>query len=1099
VTDGTRHLRAIVFTDVVGFTRLGQRDEPGALRKLETYRGLLRSLFPRYSGREVKTMGDGFLVEFESALEATEWAVESQRQLFQHNRRPNADPIEVRIGIHLGDVIHKENDVYGDAVNVASRIEPLAEASGICVSGPVADQVRNKVPYGFTPLDHPVLKNVETPFAVYSIDLPWVAPPAARITPWTDRDAELRSVQHVLREVAGGKGQVVALSGESGIGKTRLAEQAIRDAEQNGFRSVRGRAHQDEQPVPHSLWVQLIRSVARDAPAPLLYKVCTGCDPELGKLVPELHEFLTPRPTLQSDDSEQARLRLFEAIARFFANLAGESPLVLLLDDLQWADPGSLRVLAYLAETISTRRTLLLLTYRDTVDDENPILHGVVEEFARQRLLARIPVKRMEGSPAEQLVAAVLGTPSPPAELVQVARQKTGGNPLFVEELIRSLVEERQLVRSAAGWVAGSLGRAEVPSTLREVILKRVGRAGPEAQRVLSAASVLGDEFEFDVLREVSGEEAEPLLEQLESLLRARLLREREVAAGRSVYLFADDRTREVLYRELSLIRRQRYHLRSGRVLEARHGERSEEIAGELSLHYRRGGDLPRALAWTVVAGRCSRRLYAREQAVTYFREALEILEAAPDPLVRAGVLEELGEEFETLGRYDESARSRREAAELYEQVGDRRRAGAVLGRVAIHSQWTQLGEFRVDETALQHARTLLEAVPPSPELARLYLDYAAYVRASGRLGDSRSLLARALEVAQASGDPTLEATVRLDLADHLPLGAREEVKHAIDRAIELGRLHNPSIAVEAYYRRVHFAATGYADMAEAESWIAKGVEYSRSVNAPEWEAAFTGSIGAFTSMWNADVDLSVRRTEEYQRFLSEHGKQPSAHILMHLALGPLVHGDVEEAARVLGVVKQTLATEKAWYQDAWYNFCLAWLEVARRNFAEAEKFYLRALDADRPRGATEYDGFRPIWFLSGAIDCAARLHAVDRLEKYLAELEPVATRVGGSPARAYLTRARGLQAVERGELVEGASLLRESAALWRELAWPRELALTCLEWAKVEVRSGHGDHARAPLAEAIEIFRAQTARLDLEDALDLQREAAPGSKGSTP
>ncbi len=1093
MADGTRHLRAIVFTDLVGFTRLGQRDEARALRQLETYRSILRPLFARYSGREVKTMGDGFLVEFESALEATEWAVESQRQLFQHNQRgADADPIEVRIGIHLGDVIHQGNDVYGDAVNVASRIEPLAEASGVCISGPVADQVHNKVPYGLTPLGHPLLKNVETPFSVYSVDLPWVALPAARVTPWTDREGELGIVRRVVAAIAGGQGQVVSLSGEPGVGKTRLAEQALREAEQQGFRTVRGRSHQDEQPVPYAIWVQLVRGVARDAPASLLYKLCAGCDAELGRLVPEVQPYLDRASALPGEPSEEARLRLFEAIARFFVNLARESPVAALLDDLQWADPGSLRILAYVAEAARAHRVLLLVTYRDSVEEGTPALSGLVQELARGRLVVPIAVKPMEGLPAQQLVAAVLGTPTPPTELIQVACQKTGGNPLFVEELIRSMLEERQLVRSSDGWVAGSLTQAGVPSTLREVILKRVGRTGPDAQRILSVAAVLGDEFEFDVLEEVSGEEPGRLLEELESLLRARLLREREVSTGRAVLEFADDRIREVLYHELSLLRRQRYHLRAAQTVEARRGARAREVAGELALHYQRGNDPAHALAWTVVAAQNSQELYAREQAVAFFRTALELLTVVPDDRVRADALTRLGDELEALGRYEESARSRSEAAEVFERAGDLVHAGAVLGRLAVHSQWTQLGEFRVDEVQLARARALLESVPPSAELARLYLDSAAYLRAGGRLDEGRALLERAREVARVTGDPTLEANVELELSDYLALGERDRVKAAIDRAIELGRAHRPAIALEAYHRRAHFAATGYADMAEAEGWIQKGVEYARSVHAPGWEFALTGGLGAFTTLWIAPVDVSVRRTEAYQQFLRERGQEPSAHSFMHIALGPIVRGELDESARVLEVVKQKLATERAWYQDAWYNYCLAWMEVARRDYAKAEMYYLRALEADRTRGPTEYDGFRPVWYLSGAIDCAARQHALDRVERYLAELEPVADRVGGPAARAYVERARGLRAVERGEVTVGARLLRDSAGIFREVGWKRELALTCLAAASAEVRTGQVQEARAALEEAVAIFRADGARLDLEDALALRRKAGP-------
>ncbi|MCI4372046.1 MAG: adenylate/guanylate cyclase domain-containing protein [Thermoplasmata archaeon] len=161
-----------MFTDIVGFTALAQTSESDALRLLERHNQLLRPFFLRFRGREVKTMGDSFLVEFESALEATTCAVEIQRSLRSAvPGLPDRERIRIRIGIHLGDVVSSNGDVFGDAVNIASRIEPLAEPGGICVSGPVYDQVQNKVDLRFDRVDAPELKNVQMPIPVYRIIL----------------------------------------------------------------------------------------------------------------------------------------------------------------------------------------------------------------------------------------------------------------------------------------------------------------------------------------------------------------------------------------------------------------------------------------------------------------------------------------------------------------------------------------------------------------------------------------------------------------------------------------------------------------------------------------------------------------------------------------------------------------------------------------------------------------------------------------------------------------------------------------------------------------------------------------------------------------
>jgi class 3 adenylate cyclase len=163
-----------MFTDMVGYTTLTQSNEPLALKVLERHNQLIRPILPRYRGREIKAMGDSLMVEFESALDATNCAIEIQRLLHDYNVSARDEwRIILRIGVHLGDVVHSDGDVLGDAVNVASRIQPLADPEGVCVSQQVYDQVRNKLTNPFTRLERRDLKNIQYPVDIYKIVLPW--------------------------------------------------------------------------------------------------------------------------------------------------------------------------------------------------------------------------------------------------------------------------------------------------------------------------------------------------------------------------------------------------------------------------------------------------------------------------------------------------------------------------------------------------------------------------------------------------------------------------------------------------------------------------------------------------------------------------------------------------------------------------------------------------------------------------------------------------------------------------------------------------------------------------------------------------------------
>ncbi len=667
-----------MFADIVDFSAFAQQDERLALQTVEEYQRLLRPLFGQHRGREVKALGDGFLVEFDSALDATECAIEMQRQLFDRNQTPGTRATEMRVGIHLGDVVHREGDIYGDAVNIASRIEPLAEASGICLSGPVHEQVGNKIPFQCSRLAHAFLKNIQTPIAVYSIDLPWTDPAAARLTPLTDRTSEFAILLEALRRAGEGEGEIVAIGGEAGIGKTRVSEETILRAEGLGFRVLRGQRFEEELNAPYSHWVQAARAFFFDAPAPLVYKVCDQCQREAVGLVPELSDRLGVFPPAPELEAGPARLRFFEGLTRLFRNIAQEGPLLIFLDDFQWADPDSVALLEYVGVRLPGQRILVLLTYRETEVDEKGALGKALFGLKRKNLLREISLKRFDVENARELVAAVLGGGPPPSDLVRPVIERTGGNPLFVEEVCRSLVEDRSLTRTAQGWQAKPEAKIQIPSTVKEVIRRRVDRIGPEAEIVLAVASVFGNEFEFGLLKELSEVDSEKLLLLLEAMLRARLLHETEVAPGRSKFRFGDEQTRDVLYEGLSLVRRQRLHLKAGEVLEKALGEKSAQRASELAYHFQLGNDSKKSIDYYVQAGERARALFAQEEAVAAFGCALDQIEQA---VARDGdrsgerprgalVAERLGDAEQFVGRHNEMLAAYRRGLELAKGCG---------------------------------------------------------------------------------------------------------------------------------------------------------------------------------------------------------------------------------------------------------------------------------------------------------------------------------------------------------------------------------------------------------------------------------------------
>ena len=775
---GSRRLSAIFIVDMVGYSSLSQRDEPTALEYARELQVRLRPQIERHRGRVIKTLGDGALAEFESALEATECAVEFQKELYESNTNRRGPKLEARVGIHVGDVVREGDDVLGDTVNIAARIEPLAEPAGVAVSGTVYEQVASKVPYTATQLEHAFLKNIDTPIAVYSLDLPWHGAPAARITPFTDRITELEGLREAVARTAQNHGTIVAILGESGVGKTRLSDEAFRVATRLGFRIARARGFENVQTGPYALWAQLTRELLRDAPTLALYQAAEGCARELAGLVPELVDRLGPLPPPPELAPDTARLQFLAGVSRLLENLARRAPLALLLDDLQWADPETLAFLQYLSQRIGEVPILVVLTYRDQeLDPADPLLRALLD-MRMKRILTEIPLRRLGPQDTRSFVEAALrGSPVDP-ELPTAIAEKTGGNPLFVEEVLRSLTEEEALVRTPTGWkIRPGIG-VTIPSSVRETVLRRTRRLGPDLQAALESASVLGNEFEFDVWSELCGMDPDRLLSLAEAGLRARLLVEREAAPGRVVYRLADEQVQAVLYGTLSLVRRQRLHRRAGEILEARLGARADDRAAELAQHFLRGDRPEKAFEYFFRAGTRAREVFAHDRAIDAYRQAAELVERAlgsapgdADWEARGvKVYEAMGEEQWWLAAHADAHASFLRGSAL---AGDRDSVGAARLRIYAGEIRERTNDYSGARGDIEAAEAMLERLPSD---TRSEAWWSAWKEAQEALFDVMYWLQETegrQQVLDRLGPPVEKRGVPYELADLYSLKAR--------------------------------------------------------------------------------------------------------------------------------------------------------------------------------------------------------------------------------------------------------------------------------------------------------------------------------------
>jgi DNA-binding SARP family transcriptional activator len=455
--------------------------------------------------------------------------------------------------------------------------------------------------------------------------------PAAMITGNQDlfvgRAADLEALGDVYAQVVGGSRRLVVLSGDPGIGKTRLATRFALRAHDEGAIVLHGRCD-EEALLAQQPFVEALRHYVCDCPQRQLAAQSQFVSGELRRIVPELADRIPGLPEPLAGDPDGARSRLFEAVCSLLCEAAQNVPVVLVLDDLQWADKATLLLLKYLVRYPRPARLMVLGTYRETeLDVEHP-LRATLADLRRESLLEQRALAPLDTAAVSLLVSVHAGDAASP-ELRRLVYERTEGNAFFVVEMLRHLTESGAVGDTGAPRPDIATGQRAVPAGVKDVISRRVARLGREINRLLAAASVLGRTFELGVLERLSGLGEDELLDGLESAVHARIVEEIAGTVGR--YTFSHALIRDSVYGGLTATRRALLHRRAGAALEQAHRTHIEPYLAELAYHFAQAGssdDLVKAIEYGTRAGEHAITQLAYEQAAAHFRQTIELINA---------------------------------------------------------------------------------------------------------------------------------------------------------------------------------------------------------------------------------------------------------------------------------------------------------------------------------------------------------------------------------------------------------------------------------------------------------------------------------------
>jgi len=643
----------ILFTDQVGSTELSQRLSAEAADEVRRgHFSILRQAIAESGGSEVKNLGDGLMVVFVSASAALACAVAMQQGVERDNRDLEHS-VGLRVGLSGGEVSRENDDYFGDPVVEAARLCATCESGQILATDVVRAMAGRRSRHKCRSLGELTLKGLSE--AVETVEVLWEPlgevidsepgtvvplPPRLARRPTVGvigREAEMQTITDAAKRVAGAEGrEVLLISGEAGMGKTTLAAEAARAAFESGACVLFGNCGEDVA-APYQLFAEAIRHYVTHADEAQLLAHIEESGSEMARLVPALASRIPDLPPSKATDADSERYLLFAAVVGLLARVSQKQPVVLVLDDLQWADNASLLLLRHLTAAEQTMRVLVLGTYRDSELSRSHPLTDTLATLHRQHGVSHIELAGLDDSGVVAFLEAAAGQRLDDAGvgLAHAVYRETDGNPFFVSEVLRHLSETGAIYQDATGrWTSEeSLDQMVLPDSVRVVIGARVGRLGQDAERVLSTAAVIGRDFDLDLLGRVTRTTEDELLDILDAATTASLVRELADTPGH--YNFAHALIQHTLYEDLGLTRRARAHRQIAEALEDLCGDRPQERASELARHWVSATqpiDLTKAIGYSRLAGDTALSVLAPADALRHYAQGLDLYPQATDP-----------------------------------------------------------------------------------------------------------------------------------------------------------------------------------------------------------------------------------------------------------------------------------------------------------------------------------------------------------------------------------------------------------------------------------------------------------------------------------
>lgn len=660
----------LLSTDLVGSTLLNQALGGEASATIEReIKTLALEQMAKHGGTVIKDTGDGLMVAFRSARRAVACARDFQCAIAQRNRDQPDRAVRLRIGLHTGEVLAENGDLRGETVIVTKRIEEATPPSGIFASetvhgvlGTTRAELEDRGDFE--------LKGITTPWHLYEI--PWAEEEVVKVlapnkpTPFMGRIEEFRRLKELAEFAKEASGSLVLIAGEAGIGKTRLAEEIAKEAKRLGLLVLVGHCLEMEGAPPFLPIIEAIEHAARIVGPEALREALGDNAPEVAKLLPDLRQRFPDIPDPVTLPPEQERRYLQHGVCELIERAAKVQPMLLIFENLHWADESSLLLLHHLAQRLHETAVLAVGTYRHTEVKPRSPFAAALPNLLRQRLAGEFVLTRFTEEGVAGLLEGRAGK-QPPPKLVSLIYSETEGNPFFVESLFHHLHETGKLLDNDGRFKSDiHISDTEVPRGVRLLISQRIQNVSEACHRVLTCAAALGNNFDFHLVSALADLDEDILLDALDEAADENIIR--DVSSDRDVrFIFIHEQIRQTLLSEISTPRRQRLHHRIAKTMEQIYGEYVENYCSEIAHHLYEAGamaDGARTGRYLLLAGERARAASAFDEAIQMF-EAAETVLPSGDSTTLASIYYSQGMALRGLGQMEKALTAFQDSIDL--------------------------------------------------------------------------------------------------------------------------------------------------------------------------------------------------------------------------------------------------------------------------------------------------------------------------------------------------------------------------------------------------------------------------------------------------